>query len=177
MLLVTSMKRSWPIWSLVCASGAVSATLILLYILPLDFRERNPVQPIAFSHKLHAGTNNIPCLYCHRSASSSRLAGIPAVADCRACHLYIAHEATQVRRLMDYWEKREPIPWVRINALPDHVYFPHMMHIRARIECAACHGEVAAMERISRTASLTMGWCLGCHRKYKASIDCWTCHI
>ena len=171
------MKRSWLIVSLVCASGAVVAALILMYSLPLDLKERSPVQPLAFSHKLHAGTSGIPCLYCHRYADRSPVAGIPSVADCRACHLYISPEAPQIRTLVGYWDKREPIPWVRVNSLPDHVYFPHMMHIRARIDCSACHGQVAAMERVRRTASLKMGWCLGCHRQHKASIDCWTCHI
>ena len=171
------MKLSWLIGALVCAAGAVAAVLILMYILPLDFLERSPVQPLAFSHKLHAGSNGIPCLFCHRYAEKSRLAGIPSVSDCRACHLYITPEAPQIKKLMNYWNKREPIAWVRVNGLPDHVYFPHMMHIRAKIDCTVCHGEVAAMERISRTASLKMGWCLGCHRQHKASIDCWTCHI
>jgi len=171
------MKKSWLIGGLVCAAGAVVAGLVALYALPLDFRERSPAQPLSFSHKLHAGTNGIPCLYCHRYAEKSRLAGIPSMEECRACHLYIAPEAQGIKQLMAYWSKKEPIAWVRVNSLPDHVYFPHMMHIRARIECTVCHGEVAAMERITRTASLKMGWCLGCHRKHKASIDCWTCHI
>ncbi|MFZ2949050.1 MAG: cytochrome c3 family protein [Desulfuromonadaceae bacterium] len=171
------MKRSWLRGGLVLASGAVAAVMILMYCLPLDFSEGSPVQPIIFSHKLHAGTNGIPCLYCHRYAAKSRLAGIPAVADCRACHLYISPEAPQIKKLMGYWARQEPIPWVRVNSLPDHVYFPHMMHIRAKTDCIACHGDVAAMERISRTASLKMGWCLDCHRQHKASIDCWTCHI
>ncbi len=175
--LVTSMKKSWLIGGLICAAGAVTAVSILMYILPLDFRDRSPVQPLSFSHKLHAGTNGVPCLFCHRQAEKSRLAGIPSVAECRACHLYIAPEAPRIKELMVFWNNREPIPWVRVNSLPDHVYFPHMMHIRARIDCTTCHGEVAAMERISRTASLKMGWCLGCHRQHKASIDCWTCHI
>lgn len=171
------MKRSWLIGGLVCAAGAVVAVSILMYVLPLDFQERSPVQPLSFSHKLHAGVNGIPCLYCHRHAEKSRLAGIPSVAECRACHLYIAQEAPRIKELMAYWDRREPIPWVRVNSLPDHVYFSHMMHIRAKIECGACHGDVAAMERISRKASLKMGWCLGCHRQHKASIDCWICHI
>lgn len=171
------MKRSWLIVGLVFASGAFAAVIILMYILPLDFAEPSPVQPILFSHKLHAGSNGIPCLFCHRFTGKSPVAGIPSVADCRACHLYISPEAPQIKKLLAYWDRREPIPWVRVYALPDHVYFPHMMHIRAGIGCAACHGDVAAMEMVSRTASLKMGWCLGCHRQHKASIDCWTCHI
>lgn len=158
-------------------SGAVAAAMFLMYSLPLDFKERSPVQPIIFSHKLHAGANGIPCLYCHRYADKSPVAGIATLADCRACHLYISPDSPEIKKLMEYWDKREPIPWVRVNSVPDHVYFTHMMHTRAGIDCSVCHGEVAAMERISRTPSLKMGWCLGCHRQHKASIDCWTCHI
>ena len=171
------MKSSWLIGGLICAAGLLAVALMLVYSLPLDISERSPVQPIAFSHKVHAGTNGIPCLYCHRSAPVSSSASIPALADCRACHLFISPDSPEIRKLMAYWDKREALPWVRVNYLPDHVYFPHMMHIRARIDCSFCHGQVATMERITRTATLKMGWCLGCHRQHKASIDCWTCHI
>lgn len=171
------MKRSWLICGLVCTAGAAAAVLFLMYSLPLNMAERSPLQPFFFSHKLHAGTNGIHCLYCHRYAPKSPIAGIPAVSDCRACHLYISPEAPEIKKLLGYWDRNEPIPWVRVNTLPDHVYFPHMMHIRAGIDCTACHGDVAVMERITRTASLKMGWCLDCHRQHKASIDCWTCHI
>jgi len=172
------MKKSWLIAGLALFAVVVAAGLALLYNLPLDFRDRSPVQPLAFSHKVHAGDNGIHCLYCHRHASKSPVAGLPAVADCRACHLFIAPDAPEIRKLMGYWDKKEPvsIPWIRVNSVPDHVYFPHMMHTRAGLICATCHGEVAAMERITRTASLKMGWCLNCHRQHKASIDCWTCH-
>jgi len=171
------MKRSLLIAGLISVVGVVCAGLGLIYILPLDLRERAPVQPIAFSHKLHAGTNAIPCLFCHRSAPRSPMAGIPAVADCRACHQFIAPDAPEIKKLTGYWDRREPIPWVRVHSVPDFVYFPHMMHIRANLPCSTCHGEVATMERVTRTASLKMGWCLECHRTHKASIDCWTCHI
>jgi hypothetical protein len=171
------MKKSWLIAGLLVAGLAVCGGLVLLYNLPLDLQERSPVQPLAFSHKVHAGDNGIHCLYCHRSAAKSPVAGLPAVATCRACHQFISPDAPEVVKLMQYWDKREPIPWVRVYGVPDHVYFPHMMHLRAGLQCAACHGEVAAMERISRSRELDMGWCLDCHRRNKASIDCWTCHI
>jgi hypothetical protein len=170
------MKISWLIAVLAVAAGAVCAGLAVMYILPLDLRDRSPIQPLAFSHKVHAGDNGIHCLYCHRNAPMSPVAGIPAVADCRACHQFISIDAPEIKKLMGYWEKREPIPWVRVHSLPDHVYFPHMMHIRAGLDCATCHGKVTSMERITRSASLKMGWCLNCHRQHKASIDCWTCH-
>ncbi|MFA7405918.1 MAG: cytochrome c3 family protein [Pelobacteraceae bacterium] len=171
------MKKTWFILVVVCSGAALCGALVLLYILPLDFREHSPVQPIAFSHAVHAGSNAIPCRYCHRSVDKSLLAGIPSVMECRACHLYIAPESPEIKKVMHYWETKEPVPWVRVNSLPDHVYFPHMMHVRAGIECSVCHGQVAGMERVSRTATLKMGWCLGCHRLHRASIDCWTCHI
>ena len=171
------MKKIWLIAGLVVAAGAVIAGLALLYSLPLDLRDRSPIQPLAFSHKVHAGDNGIHCLFCHRYAPKSPVAGIPAVADCRACHLFISPNAPEIKKLMGYWERREPIPWVRVYGLPDHVYFPHMMHINVNLACTVCHDEVAAMDRITRFASLKMGWCLNCHRQHKASIDCWTCHI
>ena len=170
------MKLSWLIYGLVAAAAALFAGMAFMYNLPLDLLDRSPVQPIAFSHKKHAGENAIPCLFCHRSAPKSRVAGIPAVADCRSCHQFIARDAAEIKKLEGYWEKEQPIPWVRVYGVPDHVYFPHMMHIRAGLVCSGCHGDVAAMERITRSVKLNMGWCLDCHRKHKASIDCWTCH-
>ena len=171
------MKKARLIAGLAVAASSVGAGLAFMYSLPLDFLDRLPVQPLAFSHKVHAGDNGINCLYCHRYAPKSPVAGIPAVADCRACHLFISTNKPEIKKLMGYWEKREPIPWVRVYYLPDHVYFPHMMHIRAKLSCSTCHGEVVAMVRITRTANLKMGWCLNCHRQNHASIDCWTCHI
>ena len=171
------MKISWLISGLVVAAIGIVAGLALMYLLPLDFSDRSPTQPLAFSHKVHAGTNGIQCLFCHRFAPKSPVAGIPSVATCRSCHLFIATNAPEIRKLTGYWDKQEPIPWIRVYRLPDHVYFPHMMHIHANLECTACHGEVATMDRITRSVPLKMGWCLNCHRQHKASIDCWTCHI
>ena len=170
------MKLSWLIGGLIAAVVALIAVMTFMYILPLDIRDRSPLQPLAFSHKKHAGENAIPCLFCHRYAPKSTVAGIPAVADCRACHLFISRDAPEIKKLMGYWDKKEPIPWVRVYGVPDHVYFPHMMHIRAGLVCANCHGEVATMERITRSIKIEMGWCLSCHKQHKASIDCWTCH-
>jgi hypothetical protein len=170
------MKLSWLIGGLAAVFIGLVAVLAFLYVLPLDLRDRSPVQPIAFSHKIHAGDNSIPCFFCHRLAPKSPVAGIPAVADCRACHLWIAQNAPEVKKVMTYWEKKEPIPWVRVYSVPDHVYFPHMMHIRAGLVCSTCHGDVASMTRVTRSTKIEMGWCLGCHKEHKASIDCWTCH-
>lgn len=171
------MKKLPLLLLLVIVGTLGTVALVLLYNLPFDGRDRAPQQPLAFSHKTHAGDNNIDCRYCHRQASVSTSAGIPDLETCRSCHLFIAKDHPDVKKLLDYYDRKEPIPWVRVYHLPDHVYFPHRMHLRAGVACNSCHGEVAGMERISRQASLKMGWCLDCHREYQASIDCWTCHI
>ena len=171
------MKRL-PLLMIFAGAGLVVAIgVLVMYQLPFDMHDPSPAQPLAFSHKVHAGDNEIPCLFCHRYAPASSAAGIPAVATCRACHQFIAPDREEVKKVMAYWDKKEAIPWVRVYSLPDHIYFPHMMHTRAGVVCATCHGKVATMERLSRKAKLKMGWCLGCHREHKASIDCWTCHI
>ena len=169
------MKKSWLIGGLAVAAVAVAAGLALLYNLPLDHKDRAPLQPLlAFSHKVHAGVNGIHCLFCHRYAAQSPVAGIPAVSFCMMCHPLFGLE---IEELETYVQKRQPIPWIRVYSLPDHVYFPHMMHVRAAIACATCHGDVTAVEPLTRFVDLKMGWCLNCHRQHKASIDCWTCHI
>lgn len=170
--------KKLPLLLLLVMIGALgTVALVLLYNLPFDGRDRSPQQPLNFSHKTHAGDHAIDCRYCHRLASVSTTAGIPDLETCRSCHLFIAKDHPEVKKLLDYWDRKEPIPWVRVYQLPDHVYFPHRMHLRAGVECRSCHGEVATMERVNREASLKMGWCLDCHREYRASIDCWTCHI
>jgi hypothetical protein len=163
------MKLTWLIGGLFVVLVVISAILVFLYVLPLDLSDRSPQQPIAFSHKVHAGDNAIQCLFCHRYAAKSPVAGIPPVADCRSCHLFISPNAPEIKKLLGYWEKQQPVPWVRVYGVPDHVYFPHMMHVRAGLVCTTCHGEVSGMERISRSADLKMGWCLNCHRRNKAS--------
>jgi hypothetical protein len=171
------MKRLLILTGVVLAVGLPLGVLLLLYNLPLDLGPREPAQPLAFSHQVHAGANAIHCLYCHRGATVSPVAGIPAVDDCRACHQFIAADRPEVKKVLAFAERKEAIPWVRVHDLPDHVYFPHMLHVRAGLTCNACHGEVAAMERTRRVANLKMGWCLECHRQKGASIDCWACHI
>lgn len=168
------MNKSLLIVGLVVASVAVAAGLVLMYNLPFDFREPAPIQPLVFSHRIHAGENGIPCFFCHRYPLKSPVAGIPAVATCvKTCHPAIGLE---IRELAAYSNKQEPIPWVRVYVLPDHIYFPHMMHLRAGLACADCHGDVAAQEPLTRSVKLKMGWCLDCHKLKKVGIDCWMCH-
>lgn len=140
-------------------------------------------QPIAFPHDIHAGSaqgqNQIDCQYCHFSAERSVDAGIPAVSDCMGCHLVIPGTTNpqEVQKLRQYSQDGEPIPWVRIYKVPDHVHFPHMRHVQADVECQTCHGEVQEMGVIEDVAQpLAMGWCVSCHEEQEASTDCTVCH-
>jgi hypothetical protein len=144
------------------------------------------VQPIAFPHDLHAGSEegqaNMSCQFCHFSAERSADAGIPAVASCWGCHQVVpgANNPDEVSKIQGYMERGEPIPWVRIYKISDHAHFPHMRHVNAEISCQTCHGEVQEMgvisERDPAWGGDNMGWCVDCHRESQASIDCAACH-
>ncbi len=133
-------------------------------------------QPLMFSHQLHAGEYEIACQYCHAYARRGPVAGIPSVQRCVGCHSTIATEQPEILRLMEYWAQREPIPWIRIHDLPDHVHFTHKRHVLAGVDCQVCHGEVDRMDAAIQTAPLTMGWCVTCHEEREAPKDCLTCH-
>lgn len=138
----------------------------------------SPEQPIAFSHRIHAGDFEIPCLYCHTQARKSTSAGVPPVSKCVGCHSQVATDRPQIRKLMAYWDNQEPVPWIKVHDLPDFVHFPHKRHVAAGLECQTCHGPVEAMEILSREAPLKMGLCLNCHKEHAVEngLDCWTCH-
>ncbi|MBL6445106.1 c-type cytochrome [Fulvivirga sp. 29W222] len=131
-----------------------------------------PKQPIAFSHKLHAGENDIDCNYCHTGVRISKNANIPSPNICMNCHSMIKNVAGQsgvspeIQKIYDAIENDRPIEWVRIHNLPDLAYFNHSQHVEVGgIECQTCHGEVQEMEVVRQHSLLTMGWCIDCHRK------------
>ena len=143
------------------------------------FPEKNPYspdQPIAFDHKVHVTDYDIQCLYCHSYADRSPFAGVPSVERCMGCHLIVAAQTEGVQTLNGYWQRGEPIPWIKVNVLPRFVHFNHEAHLRAEVGCTECHGNVETMAKVSRVSSLKMGWCLECHRQEEASVDCLTCH-
>lgn len=133
-------------------------------------------QPIAFSHAHHVGEYEIACEFCHAYARRGPVAGIPSVERCVGCHRSIVSDQPEIQKLFAYWENEEPIPWIRIHDLPDYVRFTHKAHVRAEIACDSCHGDVAQMEIVRQTESLSMGWCLDCHKERDASRDCLICH-
>ncbi len=150
-----------------------------------------PNQPIPFSHKHHAGLFQIDCQYCHSGTDRSRAAGVPSVELCMGCHAQFQasyDELEGIQILKSHWERKEPIPWVQIHRLPEHVKFRHNRHIQAGVDCQRCHGPVEEMDKLAvmdetiwwpwllPAKTLEMGWCVNCHRENGASQDCLKCH-
>ena len=157
-----------------------------------------PIQPIHFSHKIHAGENGIDCKYCHSSARVSKTSGIPSLNVCMNCHkniseftgskdsTYVEYSkefyTAEIQKLYDavgwdktnqkYTGKTKPVKWVRIHNLPDFVYFNHSQHVSvAGVECQTCHGPVETFEVMKQHAPLTMGWCVNCHRETDVKVE------
>jgi mono/diheme cytochrome c family protein len=183
----------------------VSAILFLLvsayfaygYLMQIGVDQGyEPVQPIHYSHRIHAGDNGIDCKYCHSSARVSKNAGIPSLNVCMNCHKNISEVAettateehskafydAQIAKLYEavgwdkslqkYTGKTKPVKWVRIHNLPDHVYFNHSQHVTvAGVECQTCHGPVEEYELQKQFAPLTMGWCINCHRETNVKVE------
>lgn len=161
-------------WVVTGALFALLALLAILYFLP---GSQGPRQPIPFYHRVHAGDRHIACQFCHRTVKEASFAGIPSTELCMRCHRVVIPQFPPIRELHGYWERRQPIPWVRVYALPGYVFYDHHAHtVTAGLDCDDCHGDVAAMDRVRQVAPLTMGWCLGCHQKRGAPENCWTCH-
>jgi hypothetical protein len=149
-----------------------------------------PVQPIFYSHEVHAGVNQISCLYCHGGAQDSKHASIPSVNVCMNCHMSVkeytgkpilredgttVNANEEIQKLYQYagWnpdtktydKPGKPIEWVKIHNLPDHVYFNHSQHVKVgQVACQTCHGEIQKMPEVHQFADLSMGWCINCHR-------------
>jgi mono/diheme cytochrome c family protein len=154
-------------------------------------KDYQPEQPIYYSHKVHAGINQINCQYCHTGVYQGKQATIPSVNVCMNCHMSIneyngekmytedgdeINGTAEIQKLYKYagfepgkpWDpsKAKPIEWVRIHNLPDHVYFNHSQHVKAgKVECQTCHGEIQKMGEVKQFTDLSMGWCINCHRE------------
>ena len=125
-----------------------------------------PKQPIAYSHKLHAGQYKIDCNYCHTGAQKGKSATIPAANICMNCHGVIKKESPEIQKIYTAIENNQPIEWVRVHNLPDLAYFNHAQHVNVgNVACQTCHGEIEKMEVVEQRSSLTMGWCIDCHRR------------
>lgn len=156
-----------------------------------------PEQPIYYSHKVHAGANQVNCLYCHGGAYEGKHANIPSVNVCMNCHMAIneykgekiyredgseVNGTEEIKKLYaaagwdatakKYTGEGKAIEWVKIHNLPDHVYFNHSQHTKAgKVQCQTCHGEVTAMDEVYQFSELSMGWCVNCHRESKVDFN------
>lgn len=170
--------RRLPRWADL-AGVAVIALSVLAAFVYLDIPYPvglGPRQPIPFSHRVHAHVKNISCFMCHTGAASSSRAGIPPLETCLLCHDRIIRTYPYLAKLRDQVARNTPVIWERVNWLPEFVYFDHSMHIQRGIDCGACHGEVALMDRVVAARKFEMGFCIQCHRDYQATHDCFTCH-
>jgi len=123
-----------------------------------------PKQPVAYSHKLHAGDLGLDCRYCHSTVELSPHANVPPTQTCMNCHKLILPESQKLLPVRESWATQMPIKWVRIHKIPDYAYFNHSAHLNAGVGCITCHGNVAEMVEVRQVQPLSMGWCLDCHR-------------
>lgn len=168
-----------PHWRL---AGWISLAVVLLTaVMVLGYyyyfpSQLGPVQPIAFSHRVHVTDKQISCLMCHGGTIESAHAGVPPVETCMLCHSRIIVDHPQIASLTRYYDDRRPVPWARVNNLPDFVFFNHQAHVRAGFDCGRCHGNIAQMDRVNLVHEFRMGFCIQCHRDNNYSTDCLTCH-
>ena len=205
---VTKKEPTVPIWKafarnqflvlitsifLIIASGY----FVFAYLMQIGVDQNyQPIQPIHFSHRIHAGSNQINCKYCHSASRVSKTAGVPSLNVCMNCHKTIG-EVSDTTATADHtkafydgeinklytavgWDKAtqkynghtQPVKWIRIHNLPDFVYFNHSQHVTvAGIECQVCHGPVQTFEIQKQFSPLTMGWCINCHRKTEVKME------
>lgn len=171
----------------VAFSGLLLVSRAAMFHLPGNQQGYEPAQPIAYSHRLHAGEMQIQCQYCHFGADKSRHAGIPPASVCMNCHKFVTAPlgairaedeaatkekraprpivSAELQKLYTAVNTSTPIAWNRIHSLPDFVYFDHRPHVNAGVACQQCHGPVETMERVRQVSDLTMGWCVNCHRE------------
>jgi hypothetical protein len=144
---------------------------------PQASEAEGPQQPIPYSHKVHAGTLQLPCTLCHVSPDPGELMTLPAVATCMTCHAGIKTESPSIQALAAHAKAGTPVPWVRVYQIASYVNFSHRAHLAAQATCADCHGQVQTRDRLFREGDITMGACMNCHRAKSASIDCNYCHV
>ena len=193
-----SLRTATTISLVVTVIGVAVVWQGSMFRFPGNQQGYQPAQPIAFSHKVHAGDNQIQCLYCHSPDDKSKVAGIPAASTCMNCHTQIRKDSPEIQKIATALQQKQPIEWIKVNDLPDHVAFNHSRHVTAGVKCQTCHGPVETEDRVSQADDLSMGMCVTCHRTHRevmldetgrpivskeatpkrlmASTDCSVCH-
>ena len=146
-------------------AGAGVAAGVTIYLTPKYTRAGyQPVQPIPFSHNIHAGQLGLDCRFCHNGVEKSWFANLPGASTCMNCHNVVLKDDPRLQIVRDSAANNTPIPWVQIHKVPDYVYFNHEVHVRRGFSCVECHGRVDQMDEVRHEKSLSMSFCLNCHR-------------
>ncbi len=130
----------------------------------------SPVQPVPYSHKLHAGNLGMDCYYCHYTVYKASYAAVPPTEVCMNCHVRVKSTSPLLERVRDSYATGKPVEWVHIHRLADYVYFNHSSHVAAGVSCISCHGRIDQMIQVTQVKPLNMNFCLECHRNPASSL-------
>jgi len=165
---------TFPKWTWVLrpgiAAAAVGGLVYASIVIYLGFSPKatdvgySPEQPVPYSHALHVGQLGMDCRYCHTGVEVAAAATIPPTQTCMNCHSKVRANSEKLIPVRESYATGMPVPWIRIHDLPDYVYFDHSAHVRRGVGCVSCHGRIDTMEVVFQDKSLSMGWCLECHR-------------
>jgi hypothetical protein len=145
--------------------GALVIFLVWYYFSP-EFYEVGymPTQPVPYSHELHVGQLGMDCRYCHATVEKSSVASLPSTQTCMNCHGQIRTQSANLLPVRESWATGKPIEWVKVNHLPDYAHFSHAVHVNVGVGCESCHGRIDQMPVVYQVSSMSMSWCLDCHR-------------
>jgi len=167
----------WTNWLPVALGGALAlvggvvTAGVTYYFTPKYTRVGyQPVQPVPFSHAVHAGQIGLDCRYCHYTVEKSWFSALPAASTCMNCHSLVLKDDPRLAVVRASFTNNTPIPWVQVHLVPDYVYFNHEVHVARGISCAECHGRVDQMDEVHEAKSFSMSFCLNCHRQPAAFV-------
>jgi menaquinone reductase, multiheme cytochrome c subunit len=147
--------------ALALGGGAFALYVSNPYVLKTGY---SPIQPVPYSHKLHAGDLGMDCYYCHYTANKSGHAAVPATQVCMNCHVRVKPQSPRLAGVRESYETGKPIEWVRVHKVADFAFFNHQAHVTAGVSCVSCHGRVDQMVEVKQVQPMNMAWCLDCHR-------------
>lgn len=166
------VDRSRPLLGLLLLLAPVYAVGMVYYVGNPHTTDvgYSPEQPIPYSHALHVGRLGLDCRYCHTAVDTAARMPVPTTAVCMNCHQRVATDSEKLAPLFEAVKSGKPVRWVRVHDLPDYVYFDHSAHVDRGVGCVSCHGRIDAMEQVYQVHTLSMGWCLDCHRQPEAHL-------
>ena len=174
------MAQIFPRWTnhvpIALAAGAPLGLVAVVFVVWYWFSPKftdvgyQPEQPVAFSHKLHAGDMGMDCRYCHNTVERASHAAVPPTATCMNCHATVQPDSPRLAPVRESAETGEPVEWVRVHMLPDYAYFDHSVHVAGGVGCVSCHGRIDQMPVVTQREPLSMSWCLDCHRDPAANL-------